>query len=410
MSESAPARSGGDGSTMLRTLLVIFVIDSLGTGAFTSVQIIYFTAVLHLTSTGVSVGLSVAGFAGLLFVLPLGRVADRRSPFVTLLILHLVLAVAFGLYLLPLTPVTFALTSCVVLTTQRVISPIRRALISQTFREKRVRVSASCRVASNIGFSLGALVAAGVAVSAGDEALMFLVIADSVSFVVCGILALRLRVPIERSPASTRRFGFVVLRDRRYVLSTALNFVGSFHETALFVALPLWVLQRTNAPAVIVPVVSIVNGLLVVALQTLAARNSDNVRGALRAQAVGAALFAAGCAAVALSSGGGRSVSVVLVLLGCLGFTGAEIWQSSGAWGLSYALAPPEHMAQYQSLFGIGTAAQETVGPAAMSALVLGLVGGTGWLVAGLVVLLIIPAGRMLNSPKRDRLPAEAEH
>jgi predicted MFS family arabinose efflux permease len=377
--------------------LVLFVVDATGTGAFASVQIIYFSRVLHLTASGVSVGLSVAGFAGLLFVLPLGRLADRRSPRWTLLVLHVVLAGSFCMYLLPLSPVAFAVVSCSVLTTQRVISPIRRALISQIFGDARVRVSAKCRVASNVAFAAGGLIAAGVTAVGDSTALKFLLLADAASFAVCGVLALRLRVPANEHHTAGRALDFIVLRDRRYLLAALINIFASVHDTALFVVLPLWILHRTEAPLALIPVVAVVNGVAVVCLQLFAAKSAESIRGALRAQTLGVFMFAAGCVLVAFSAATGKAGSVALVLAGCLALTGAEVWQSAGGWGLSYSLARSEHMAQYQSLFGLSTAAQESLGPVAMTALVLGFAGATGWvIVAALVVAIVVIGSRPL--------------
>jgi MFS family permease len=392
-------RAGAVRGVGFRPLLALYFVDALGTGAFGAIQILYFTRVLRLDATSISVGLGLGGFAAVLSVLPFGRFADGRNGPRLLLVLHLALAACYALYLSPDSVLAFVIASCAVLSIQRMIFPLRSSLVGLAFPQDRVNISARCRVAYNTGFAVGGLAASLVVTLNGVSDLRWLLAADIASFAFCALLSARLPDIRTARGERTKRLDFVVLRDRHYALAAFLNMLGSLHDTALFVVMPLWILQRTAAPAVLVPIVAVVNGLAVVLLQVLISKDSEAATGAVRAQAIGVLLFGAGCLTAVLTLGAGGWAASALLLVAALLFTGAELWQSAGAWGLSFSLAPPEHMNQYQSLFGLSSAAQESLGPVLGTALVLSLPGGSGWIVLGAaVVAVVLFGGRYLSS------------
>ncbi|WP_181958633.1 hypothetical protein [Nonomuraea diastatica] len=60
----------------------------------------------------------------------------------------------------------------------------------------------------------------------------------------------------------------------------------------------------------------------------------------------------------------------------------AEMLLASGAWEISFALAPDDRQGQYQGFFGTGAPVARTLGPVVLTTLVLD--GGTlGWLLLG---------------------------
>ena len=59
-----------------------------------------------------------------------------------------------------------------------------------------------------------------------------------------------------------------------------------------------------------------------------------------------------------------------------------ELWQAAGGFELSFTLAPPHAVGQYQGLFGMGLGLGVTLGPAVLIALCITW-GTPGWWVVG---------------------------
>ena len=71
-----------------------------------------------------------------------------------------------------------------------------------------------------------------------------------------------------------------------------------------------------------------------------------------------------------------------------LGFAGlqvvGEMMLGSGAWEISFGLAPPDKHGQYQGFFGTGVAVARMLGPLLLTALIITW-GTPGWLVLGVL-------------------------
>jgi hypothetical protein len=125
----------------------------------------------------------------------------------------------------------------------------------------------------------------------------------------------------------------------------------------------------------------VLNTVLVVALQVRASRGAETVTGAARVlRRSGWALFAA-CLVFALSAQAPLALVAGMVVL-----TVAELWQSAGAWGLSFALAPEDRQGEYLGAFAMGTRIYDSAGPALVTALTLGA-GAFGWAALGVLFL-----------------------
>jgi hypothetical protein len=368
-------------------LTALFGFGSFGTGAFTSAQVLFFTESLHRSPGQISVALSTAGLVAMVFVLPFGKAADRLDRKWLLALLNLLAGLAFLGYFLPPSLAGFVAVTGAVVVLQRLLAPVRSALISQLFPATRMRVRAYTYVAFNVGFSLGSLGAAGAIGVGSDSAYEVLLLVDVAGFLVCtGITMLLPPVVKEKEERAPKR-GYAALRDRPFLTATATNLFGSLHDSALFIGLPLWLVQRTDAPHWSVPTMTVVNCLLVVALQARLTRGTDTTRGAAIAQWRGTLALGAACAVLVLPepslgpAGYGALIAAVVL------FTVSEMIQSAGAWGLSYSLADERRVTEYQAVFGLSLDAQEIIGPVLVTGLVLGVPDGWGWLLLGLLVV-----------------------
>jgi MFS family permease len=356
----------------LRRLAVVTFVDSVGTGMFLAVSVLYFTRTAGFSVAEVTGALTVAGFAAFLAAIPLGGCGDRFGHRRMWTILYLVHATVFVLYPVVRDVPALVAAMTVAAVAEVGVSPARGSLISHLAGpDGRVRARAQLQAVTNVGFIGGAGVAALVLYL--DTGYTALLLANAASYVL-GALVIR-TLPDTRTGAKPG------LPDRRYLVFSALNGVLMCYLAVLTVALPLWIVHRTGAPAWTVGALMALNTILVVALQVRASRGAETVEGAARAlRRSGWALLVA-CLVFAVSD----RVPLALVA-GVVVLTVAELWHSSGAWGLSFALAPADRQGQYLGAFAMGSRIYDTAGPALATGLTLGA-GAPGWVALGVLFL-----------------------
>lgn len=363
----------------VRALVGCYLVDGIGTGLWMATGVLYFTRSLHLPAAQVGAGLSAAGFVGLVGAVPLGHLADRyglRRAGVVLMGGQAVLAACFA--------VTrafwlFLVVACLFMLAQRGTNAVRNAVLGASVpADQRLRTRAYTRSTANVGFAVGALLAVPVLDADSGAAYLAAVFGNAASFLLAGVLlALLPPVPPRRQVAGEPRW--VALRDRRYVAMTALTGLLSLHKPVLTVALPLWVSQHTAAPRTLVSALLLVNTGLTVVCQVPLSRGADSYAGGLRTVRRAGAALAVACVLLGLAAGRPAGVATVVLVAGAAVLTVGEVWQSAGGWGLSYDLAPTDRYGQYQGVYALGNGIRDTVGPAAVTALALG-VGRPGWL------------------------------
>lgn len=113
--------------------------------------------------------------------------------------------------------------------------------------------------------------------------------------------------------------------------------------TLLAVAIPTWALEHTDVPRVVLAGLLAVNTVLAVLLQVPASRGTEAVPGAIRAMSRAGIALALCCVLLALTPDLPVALAVGSLVVAVVALTGAELWQSAGGWGSSYALAPPAH-------------------------------------------------------------------
>ncbi len=390
----AAAAAAEEGDPRLRSarrlLVALFGLESFGTGAFTSCQVLFFTESLHRTAGQISVALSTAGLVAMVFVLPFGKAADRMDRKWLLALLNLAAGLAFLGYFLPPSLAGFVAVTGAVVVLQRMLAPVRSALIAQMFPATRMKVRARTYVAFNVGFSLGSLGAAGAVGVGSDRAYALLLVVDVVSFVVCAGITVLLPPVAKGAKEAAARRGYAALRDRPFLVATLTNLFGSLHDSALFIGLPLWLVKRTDAPHWTIPSMTVFNCLLVVALQARLTRGTDTSRGAAIAQWRGTLALGAGCVLLVFLTEPMGTVGYALLVGAVVLLTVSEMVQSAGAWGLSYSLADERRVTEYQAVFGLSLDAQEILGPVLVTGLVLGVPHGWGWALLG--ALVVVPS------------------
>ncbi|MEU1404195.1 MFS transporter [Streptomyces sp. NPDC005728] len=357
--------------------------NSVGDGAFYVTSALYFTRVVGLAPARVGLGLTLAWAVGSLVGVPLGRLADRRGARGTAVLLALGTSAAVGAFLLVRGFVPFVLAACVYASAQSGLAAARQALLAGLVPAgERTGLLARLQSTSNGGLAVGAALG-GLALNAGTAGAYRAVLGlDAVCFLVCALILLRLPAVAPVVAGGRREQRFAVLRDRPYALLALLNAVLLLRLPLLSLALPLWITERTGAPAWLASVLFVLNTAVVTLFQVRAARAVTGLATAVRVLRRSGVVMLASCAVFALSAGRSAGPAALILVAGAVLQVVAEMQQSAGSWQLSFDLAPADRMGEYQGFFGTGVTVARTLGPLVVTSLLMGW-GTPGWLLLG---------------------------
>ncbi|MGK5640188.1 MFS transporter [Streptomyces sp. URMC 126] len=364
-----------------RTLALAQLGNSVGDGAYYVTSALYFTHVVGLAPARVGLGLTVAWAVGSVVGVPLGRLADRRGPRGTAVLLALATGVAVATFLVVRGFLPFVAAACLYASAQSGLAAARQALLAGLVaEEERTGALAHLQSALNAGLAAGAGLG-GLALSVGTgPAYRGVFAVDALSFVLCALLLSRL--PAVAPVPAPRNGGLRVLRDRPYVVVTLLNAVLLLRLPLLSLGLPLWITERTEAPAWLVSALFVLNTVAVALFQVRAARSVTGLATAARALRGSGLIMLLACGVLALSAGRSPWVAVAVLTGGSVLLVVAEMLQSAGSWQLGFELAPAGRIGEYQGFFGTGTTVARALGPVLLTSLLAGL-GVAGWLLLG---------------------------
>ncbi|MET8754497.1 MFS transporter [Streptomyces sp. NPDC004667] len=391
-----------------RRLAAAQLSNSVGDGAYYVCSALYFTRVVGLSPAQIGMGLTLAWAVGSVAGVPLGALADRRGPRGTSVLLALATAASVASFLFIRSYGAFLCAVVLYAVSQCGLAAARQALLAGLVAPgERTGVLAHLQSTLNAGLALGAALG-GLALGAGTERAYLLVFAlDALSFLGCAALLATLPAvpPVPDRAAGAPRLA--VLRDRPYALVTLLNAVLLLRMPLLSLAIPLWIVERTQAPGWLVSALFVLNTVAVMLFQVRAARPVTDLDSATRALRVSGLVMALSCAVFAASAlpGAGWAAAALLVVGAALQADG-EMRQSAGSWQIGFSLAPAEHMGQYQGFFGTGVPVARTLGPLLLTSLLL-LWGIPGWLLLG--ALLLAASYAMGPAVRRARSAARAE-
>lgn len=385
-------------STLERDLALQCVLSAFATGSFLTGTAVFFTQIVGLTGAQVGLGMSISGVVTLLLSLPLGRLSDHVGAKSLWAVASLVEAVLYFAWPLVGSMAAFvALLSLLAAISQAGNTGRNVYRIAVFPREVRVRALAYMRSARNVGYTLGAL-AGGIALAIGTRmAIIAVPILTGVLLVLNAVMVSRLpRIdrpasPVHHdeetgatAPPAWRNLGFVVL--------SMCNGVLSSNQVLLNVVVPLWLVERTDAPHILLAWLFGTNTVMAVLLQVRASRGSETVNGALRAVRLSGWAFILSCLVIGVTHETVGWVSIVLIWLGHVTITGAELWQSASDWGFQSELSDHRRLGDYQGVWGLGYQAQPIIFPGLFTFLALQW-GEPGWaVIAGIGVLAAVVA------------------
>jgi MFS family permease len=394
-----------------RILAVAQFVNSLGDGAFYACSALFFTRVVGLSPARVGLGLTIGWAAGMLAGVPLGHLADRWGPRRVAVLLAAATAVMLSTFLVvrsyPLFVLAFGLYACC----QGGLTSSRQALLVGLVDTKdRTRIRAHLQATLNAGLAVGAGIG-GLALSF-DTTLAYLAVfaMDAAAFLGAALVLRRLpEAPPAPEPVPGER-RLAVLRDRPFALITLLNAIMYLNMPVLSLALPLWIVQETQAPKPMAAALLIVNMLSVVLFQVRVARPVTGLRTAALAARRAGLLMLAACAVYAVSGASLGTYAAVIVLLAAALFqVFGEMMQGAAGWELSFALAPDGRHGQYQGFYGMAPQIARMLGPVLLTTLLFGW-GTPGWLALGaLFVLAGLALGPVVRHAENARTAGAAD-
>jgi MFS family permease len=373
-----------------RILALAQFTNSVGDGAFYACSALFFIRVVGLSATEVGLALTIGWATGMLAGVPLGMVADRFGARRTAVALAVTTAAALGGFLVIRTFPLFVTVVCLYAAAQGGLASARQALLAELVPPaERVTVRARLQSTLNAGLAVGAGVG-GLALWA-DTGPAYLVVfaADSVAFLASALILRRLPGAAIAAPPpadtadTTTPTKLAVLRDKPYAVLTLLTAVMYLNMPVLSLGLPLWIVQRTDAPKPLAAALLIVNMLAVVLFQVRVARRVGDLRSAARTAAGAGWVLLGACVVYGLSGGSiGAPAAVAVLLAGAAVQVLGEMMHGAAAWEAGFGLAPAGRQGQYQGFFGMAPQIARMSGPVVVTTLLIGW-GTPGWLVLG---------------------------
>ena len=371
-----------------RTLALSSLVNTVGRGTWLTASALFLTRSVGLTVAQVGLGLTLTALVSLVVSAPMGYLADRHGPRGLQIAAMLASAVCTAALLAVGSFATFLVVGTLMAVVDAAARGSRGALIAGAVPpDQRVRTRAYLRAVTNVGISVGAVLA-GVGLAADTRAAyVSLILLDAVTYLVAAAVLLWLPT-VPPVPAPTHGPRLIALRDRPFLAFTVLDGLMSMHFGLLNIALPLWIAGHTTAPRWLISACLLVNTTIVVLFQVRASRGTEELTGAGRAARRAGAVIAVACVLFAASGGVPAPAAVALLLGGSLVHVIGELWHAAAGWGISFGLAPAHAQGQYQGAYGMGMQLGGMVAPVVVTSLAIGW-GVPGWLLLGGLFLLL---------------------
>ena len=379
---------------LIRRLSTQSVLSAFGDGVFLTGSAVFFTQIVGLSASQVGLGLTITGIVTFALAVPLGKLSDRLGAKRVWASASLLEAL---LYLAWLEVGGWSGFVAVMIAVQVASTASRSARNAYRFdvfpREQRVASNAYFRAARNVGYTLGALLAGIALATNSDDVVRMVPLATAGLLLANATLVSRLPRTTQHAEEDSAleaalgdRSRTSALRNRGYLLMSILGGVLGTHQVLLNVVIPLWLVEETDAPRVLLAWLFGTNTVLAVLLQVAAARGVVTVEDSLRALRRGAAFFVLSCGIVMVTHDTVGWVTIVLVWVGHVTVTGAELFDSAGEWGLQAELSDPARRGEYQGVTQLGYTLGSVWAPAVYTFLAMEW-GTPGWLVIAAIVL-----------------------
>ena len=347
-----------------RRFVTAIVADTVGSGLFMPITLLYFLAMTDLSLVQIGSALSVSALLTMPGAFVIGSLVDRFGPRRMMLVGNLVQAVGMLAYLWADSLLVVALwTTLLNLGRQSFWGSFGNVVTAISAPGERELWFGFLQAVRNLGYSVGGVLA-GIALQIGtDLAYRSVVVVNVVTFVLAFFLLLD--VPDHRvaraDDAPLEGWG-VVLRDRAYLRLVVgqLGFVAGM--MVLNFALPVYVAETIDLPGWVVGAIFTLNTALVGLGQGLVVRR---MTGQVRARMMGLAqaVFVASYALFVVAGWLPVWLAVVVMLVGAAIYTFGEL-TGGPVLSATAAEAAPDHLrGRYLGLFQLSWAIGGAVAP-----------------------------------------------
>lgn len=364
-------------------------------GAFNTGSAVFFTQVVGLTASKVGLGLTIAGVASFSVAYPAGKLVDRVGPKKMWAAGTLASAGAFAFWPWMHGFAAFVAISIAFEIVQNAGGAGYNAYILDVLPEQeRIDTQAHLYSALNVGFTLGAMIS-GIALAFHTADVIRWIPMLSVAVGVVNALAVTrlpkaphdLRAASRERRIEERAGTPAPTRNRGWIATSFFTGVLWTNQALLTVVIPLWLVQRTDAPHWLLAWLFGTNTVLCIILPTFTSRGVRTIDDALRRARYSTAFFVLACVITLFSHSTVGFLTALLVWLGHVAVTGAELAIGSSNWAFQAKLMDPQRRGEYGGLSEVARTVAGFWAPAAYTFLVMRW-GDAGWLaIAGLVVV-----------------------
>jgi len=372
----------------VRKLTFANYINTFGNGMFHTVGIIYFSYTVGLGAHAVAFAFTIGAAVSLAVSVPAGHLADKWSPKYVGMISFVLQGVVLGLQVFTKTWNVFVILLCLEYFVERFGQNARMSYIAHVGEgQKRVEARAYMRAVTNLGIGSGTLIA-GIALAINTPtAYKAMIVADTLSFFLAAVAYSR--VPnIAPTLQEHEKFDWTVLKDHRYLIATALNGGLNLHFLIQNVAIPVWVVQETNAPRWMISGIMLMNTIAIVLFQVRTSKKADNLNAAVKLFQQASFYIAMASLIYALAHGVNAIFASFFMLLGMGVHIAGELHGSNAAWMIAMDLADQRRQGVYQGIWSMGFGLTDMIGPSILVALVIGI-GQLGWVILAIWFLLV---------------------
>ncbi|WP_146060453.1 MFS transporter [Amycolatopsis sp. CA-128772] len=376
-------------------IYVATLVLSVGKGAWYACWAMFYLRSIGLSPAQFGFGITAAGVVGMVAGMPFGYLADRVGPREVLFGLTLVR----GLAILSLALVdgfwAVMLVTCVVVMVERAAPGIRIAVISGlTSGPDRLKALSNTHVMKESGAVVGSLIGGVILFFDTQPAYLVMVLLCGGTNLAFALLLLRVpHVESLRERRVTRKV--LVLRDRPFLVLTALSGVLALNWGVYDSGLPIWLTTHTHAPPWTMGALMVFNGIVIVLLLNRFTQAAATVPSASRLAVVSGVVLALSCAVYATTDGGTGVVVIALLFAGAAVHTVGELFVLGSGYGLSVGMTKEDAHGEYQGMYGLGEGTAMMLAPGLLTALLSGW-GVAGWLLLG-ALFLVAGAGLLFT-------------
>jgi MFS family permease len=388
---------------------------ALGEGTFMTGSAVFFTQIVGLSAAQVGLGLTIAGAASFLAAWPMGKLVDRFGPKRMWALSATGQAAMFAVW-----PFITDFQGYVLMAVgMEVIGALGGAAhgaytIDVLPPGERVKSRAYMYSALNVGFTLGSLIGGVALAFQSNTVLHALPWFTAAAFLVNAAAITRLpRAPHDLRTAEDRKVkipGPGPLRNLGWLLTTFFTGVFWTNQVLLNIVIPLWLIEQTDAPRVLLAFLFGTNTVMCIFLPMAASRGVGDVPTALKAVRLSSTFFVVSCLITLATHDTVGWVTIALVWLGHVTVTGAELYLSAASWAFEADLMDPRQRGAYQGAAELSGTLGRVWAPALYTFLAMNW-GASGWLViAGIIVVATVaihPSTAMARRFLEQHVPAD---